>query len=88
MTDAAAIAARYDEWAQTYEHELVDEWRYEAPVVAARLLANTGIVRPVRSAVSRKPTDDWSSPTASISGNRKTLDGHSENFRKRVSFVT
>ena len=47
MTDAAAIAARYDEWAQTYEHELVDEWRYEAPVVAARLLANTGIVRPV-----------------------------------------
>ena len=47
MTDAATIAARYDEWAQTYEHELIHEWRYQAPVVAARLLADAGIMRPV-----------------------------------------
>ncbi len=47
MTDAAQIAARYDEWAQTYEHELLHEWRYQAPAVAARLLAAAGMVSPV-----------------------------------------
>ena len=47
MTDAATIAARYDEWAHTYEHDLVHEWRYRAPIVAARLLGDTGIVRPI-----------------------------------------
>ncbi len=47
MTDAAQIAARYDEWAQTYEHELLHEWRYQAPAVAARLLADAGMVSPV-----------------------------------------
>ena len=47
MTDAAQIAARYDEWAQTYVHELLHEWRYQAPAVAARLLAAAGMVSPV-----------------------------------------
>ena len=47
ITDTATVAARYDEWAQTYEHELVNEWRYDAPAVAAGILAEGGIVNPV-----------------------------------------
>ncbi len=47
IADAAQIAARYDEWAQTYEHELIHEWRYQAPAVAARHLADRGMVSPV-----------------------------------------
>ena len=47
MTDTAQIAARYDEWAQTYERELVREWRYQAPAIAARHLADAGVVNPV-----------------------------------------
>lgn len=47
MTDAASIAERYDEWAATYEQELVGEWRYQAPSVAMRILAGGGVVQPV-----------------------------------------
>lgn len=39
LTDATEIAARYDEWVPTYEHELVKEWRYDAPGVAAQMIA-------------------------------------------------
>lgn len=38
MTDSAEIANRYDEWAETYDQELVEAWRYDAPFVGARLL--------------------------------------------------
>lgn len=47
MTDPVQIAARYDEWAQTYDRELLNDWRYKAPAVAARLLADAGVVNPV-----------------------------------------
>ena len=36
LTDADEIASRYDEWVPTYEHELVTQWRYDAPFVAGR----------------------------------------------------
>ena len=39
MTDGAEIASRYDEWAPNYEHELVNEWHYDAPFVAARIVS-------------------------------------------------
>lgn len=38
-TNSAEIASRYDEWAQTYDRDLVDAWRYNAPFEAARLLS-------------------------------------------------
>ncbi len=37
-TDSAEIAQRYDNWALTYDQDLVDEWRYDAPSVAAGLV--------------------------------------------------
>ncbi len=39
LTDPGEIASRYDQWAPTYEHELVNEWRYDAPFVAGRMIA-------------------------------------------------
>jgi predicted TPR repeat methyltransferase len=38
-TDSGEISDRYDDWATSYEADLVDAWNYDAPVVAARLLA-------------------------------------------------
>jgi len=47
LTDSTAIASRYDEWASTYERDLVVNWDYNAPFEAARLLVDRGAVSPV-----------------------------------------
>ena len=47
LTDSADIASRYDQWAPTYEKELVEDWDYDAPFEAARLMAERGVVSPV-----------------------------------------
>jgi predicted TPR repeat methyltransferase len=46
-TDSAEIASRYNDWAASYESDLVDLWKYQAPVVAANMLAETGLAGPV-----------------------------------------
>ena len=38
-TNSEEIASLYDTWAPNYEHELVDQWHYDAPVVAGRTVA-------------------------------------------------
>ncbi len=47
LTDSGEIAQRYDAWVATYDTELVDAWRYDAPAVASRLLVDSGAVGPV-----------------------------------------
>ncbi len=47
LTDSTEIARRYDDWAATYDHELVNEWNYDAPGIAAGLIADRGITGPV-----------------------------------------
>ena len=39
-TNTDEIATRYDDWSSTYEAELVNEWRYDAPQQAAQLIAS------------------------------------------------
>jgi predicted TPR repeat methyltransferase len=43
LTSSAEIAQRYDDWASTYNTELVADWGYDAPVVAAQLLVDAGV---------------------------------------------
>ncbi len=40
-TNTREIASRYDEWAPSYEDELVTAWRYDAPFIAARMVAES-----------------------------------------------
>jgi ubiquinone/menaquinone biosynthesis C-methylase UbiE len=40
LTDPADVAKRYDEWSSTYDSEL-HAWGYDAPAVAARIVAQT-----------------------------------------------
>jgi predicted TPR repeat methyltransferase len=47
LTDPVDIASRYDQWAPTYEKELVEDWDYDAPFEAARLMAERGVISPV-----------------------------------------
>ncbi len=46
-TDSVEIASRYNDWAHSYEHDLVEAWNYEAPFVAAEMLAQTNPIGPI-----------------------------------------
>lgn len=47
LTNAEEVARRYDDWVSTYDAELVRDWRYDAPEVAAQLLVASGAAGPI-----------------------------------------